>query len=637
MSGKGKGSGHASILEMLSGTQTFSGVDHAALNALIEKSTVHKMNPGDVMFRPGDEYKNTIFIPYLGNMRLRRKTGLEDDVPPGEFIGLANYLDNATYASSAIATTAARVLEISADDFHQLERDFPSLFDALNRIIANKLRERSRERGINSGILAQPISNIMKSPVATCTKDTTLLEAFNIMKERKIGSLVVTADDGHMIGVLTFPGLAKAALEKGALGSDKILDDACQAAVSLDPDSPIWEAEEVLRQTNAKQLIILEQGLPIGIVSVTDILRRLISRPSALMTQIPQAVSTKELQTLFSLLNETAADAQDEHHRPSAAVRYLSDTHLALQRRSIELTLEWMESKGYGKPPCGFAILIMGSGGRKEMMLDPDQDNGIIIQDGPEYETEEAKAWFQQFCKRMNRNLDRVGYFLCPGEIMARNPLYQKSLSQWKKQITTMIEMPSEKGARWSNILFDFDTLYGDDRLTTELRRHLLSEIKRNPKLLQMMVEHDAEGSPAIGMFNRLITTKTISTGSTNSKTIDVIDIKRNGLRIIADAARIFALQQGVAVQNTTDRLTALLRIGKLSNDMRESVSEAYEELLDMLLTHQIQQAEKGEKLDKAINPEELTPQTRSTLRMAMRAVKRFQDSLRDEFSADLF
>ncbi len=627
-----------SILDMLAGTRTFNDVEHTALRALIDSSKIHKMGPGDVLFRPGDDYRNTIFIPYLGTMRLRRKTGLEDDVLPGEFIGLANYLDNATYASTAIATTAARVLEISAEDFHLLERDHHSLFDAFNRTIAKKLRERSRERGISSGILAQPVSNIMKSPVATCSRESSLLQAFQTMKRRKIGSLVITSDDGHMLGIITFPGLSEALLEKGAAATDRILENACQTAVSLDPDTAIWEAEEIQRQTNAKQLIILERGQPIGIISVTDILRRLISRPSALMTQIPQAVSIKELHALFRVIKETAADAQDEHHRPSAAVRYLSDTHLALQRRAIELTLKWMESKGHGKPPCGFAILIMGSGGRKEMMLDPDQDNGIIIQDCPEYKKSTSKAWFDQFCKRMNKNLDRVGYFLCPGEIMARNPVYQKTLSQWKNQITKIIQQPSEKGARWSNILFDFDTLYGDDRLTSELRLHVFSEINNNPKLLQMMMEHDAEGSPAIGMFNRLITTKTIAAKSSKkSKTIEVIDIKRNGLRIIADAARIFALQNGVAVQNTTDRLAALVRIGKLSNDMCESVSEAYEELLDMLLTHQIEQAENGKKLDKSINPEELTPQTRSTLRMAMRAVKRFQDSLQDEFSAHLF
>jgi CBS domain-containing protein len=271
------------------------------------------------------------------------------------------------------------------------------------------------------------------------------------------------------------------------------------------------------------------------------------------------------------------------------------------------------------------------------MMLDPDQDNGIIIEDSSQYESEQGRAWFDQFCKRMNKDLDKVGYFLCPGEIMARNPMYQKTLDQWKKTITRIIEHPSEKGARWSNIFFDFDTLYGDDTLTSELRSHIFSEIQHNPKLLQMMVDHDAEGTPAIGMFNRLITTKTIASGSDEGKTVEVIDIKRNGLRIIADAARIFALQQGVAVQNTTDRLTALVRIGKLSNDMRVSVSEAYEELLDMLLTHQIEQTERGEKLDKSVNPDDLTPQTRGALRMAMRAVKRFQDSLQDEFTAHLF
>jgi len=629
--------GEISILEMLAGTQAFKGVERSAINALVEKSKVHQMNPGEVLFRPGDEYRYSVFIPYLGTMHMRRKTGSEDDVLPGEIIGLANYLDRATYVSTAIATTATKVLEISAEDFHQLERNHRSLFDSLNRTIAKKLREGSRERGISSGILAQPVSSIMKSPVATCSKESSLLNAYQTMKQRKIGSLVVTSDDGRMIGMITFPGLARAMLEKGAAAGDQIVKNACQTAISLDPDTPIWEAEEIQNQTKAQHLIVHERSIPIGIVSVTDILRRLISRPSALMTQIPQAATIKELETLFGLMKETAADAQEEHHRPSAAVRYLSDTHLALQRRTVELTLKWMKQKGHGKPPCRFAILIMGSGARKEMMLDPDQDNGILIEDCAEYKKPESKTWFELFCKRLNRNLDRVGYFLCPGEIMARNPTYQKTLKQWKKQITKTIQQPSEKGARWSNILFDFDTLYGDDQLTSELRRHVFEEIQQNPKLLQMMMEHDAEGSPAIGMFNRLITTKTIEKSDKKSKAVEVIDIKRNGLRIIADAARIFAMQNGVAVRNTTDRLTALVRIGQLSNDMQESVSEAYEELLGMLLTHQIKQAKKGKKLDKSIHPEKLTPQTRGTLRMAMRAVKRFQDSLQDEFSANLF
>ena len=178
--------------------------------------------------------------------------------------------------------------------------------------------------------------------------------------------------------------------------------------------------------------------------------------------------------------------------------------------------------------------------------------------------------------------------------------------------------------------MFDFDTLFGDNNLTAELRSHALKELKEQPRLLKMMSDHDAEGKPAIGFFNQLITT-------TKDEQGERIDIKRNGLRIIADVARIFALQNGVAVQNTTDRLNALLRVGKLSEDFKDSVQESFEELLDLLLTHQIEQSRLGKKLDKLIDPEKLTPQSRGTLRMAMRAIKRFQERLQDDYATDIF
>jgi CBS domain-containing protein len=145
-----------------------------------------------------------------------------------------------------------------------------------------------------------------------------------------------------------------------------------------------------------------------------------------------------------------------------------------------------------------------------------------------------------------------------------------------------------------------------------------------------MMAEHDAEGKPAIGFFNQLVTT-------TKDESGEWIDIKRNGLRIIADAARIFALQNGVAARNTSDRLNALVRLGKLSDDFADSVQEAYEALLDLLLSHQIAQAKSAKPLNKLIAPDKLSRQSRSTLRVAMRAVKRLQEKLQDEYATDIF
>jgi CBS domain-containing protein len=143
------------------------------------------------------------------------------------------------------------------------------------------------------------------------------------------------------------------------------------------------------------------------------------------------------------------------------------------------------------------------------------------------------------------------------------------------------------------------------------------------------MTDHDAEGRPAIDFFNRLRTT--------HSKRGDIVDIKRNGLRIIADAARIFALQSGVAARSTPDRLNALVHLGKFSSDFVTAVIEAYEELLDLLLEHQIEQAKAHIEPDKSIDPKKLTDQGRNALQMAMRSVKRLQDSLQKEFGTEIF
>ena len=208
--------------------------------------------------------------------------------------------------------------------------------------------------------------------------------------------------------------------------------------------------------------------------------------------------------------------------------------------------------------------------------------------------------------------------------------MFRKTLSHWEDQIRHLVKHPNQKGARWSNIVFDFETLHGDDQLTHELRSFLLEQIQHNNKLLGFMVEDDAEGSPPLGFFNRLLT---VDEGEYEG----TIDIKRNGIRLIADAARIYALSAGLSSSNTIDRLQGLVRQGVLSNELVDSTIVAYEELLNVLLEHQISQRDAGMEPNKYINPQSLSAPERSTLRAAMRAIKRLQDKLQGEFGLSAF
>ena len=316
---------------------------------------------------------------------------------------------------------------------NRLEHARPDFFNALNRVIADKLRERNPDRSISAGLLAQPVTRVMKSPVAYCGPETNLREAFVTMKERRIGSMVVKDKRENLLGLITYAGLAEAAILENSRPDDSIMTVACEVPRVVDSDTPLWEAEDLMERDIAKYAIVCEGNLPIGIVSKTDILQILVSRPSTLSNRIRDAHTIPDLASLSAKLADVAADASETNRRPSAAVRLLSETHLMLQRRVVDLTLEWMKNKGHGKPPADYAILIMGSGGRREMLLNPDQDNGIIIGETPKDQHKQVDEWFERFGKRLNRNLDKVGYPFCPGEIMLRNPMYRQSLSNMEK------------------------------------------------------------------------------------------------------------------------------------------------------------------------------------------------------------
>ena len=146
-----------------------------------------------------------------------------------------------------------------------------------------------------------------------------------------------------------------------------------------------------------------------------------------------------------------------------------------------------------------------------------------------------------------------------------------------------------------------------------------------------MMATENAEWRPPLGFFNQLIPLGFFNVhGGVKAK--GKIDIKCNGLNILADIVRIYALKAGVHNRNTLERLMGLVRRGELSSEYANSVRAAYEALLDMLLSHQIRRAEKGKRLDRLIKPNQLSAVDHEILRMSMRVIKGFQEKLQSDF-----
>ncbi|MDM8568372.1 DUF294 nucleotidyltransferase-like domain-containing protein [Thiotrichales bacterium HSG1] len=612
------------IIEFLNKLHPFQDTSKEELERVVEYLTTKSLQPNEYLFKKGESYHKTVYIVQQGRLEMHRQSGQMLALEIGDFIGLANFMDASSYLSSVQAITEVKLLGLPATELQELEELCFPLFEAFNRIIAKYIRDRGNtNRPITSHALCLPARNIMKSPLATCGPYTTLLEAYELMRKRKIGSLGVTDQKNKLLGLINFISIADAMLVQKANSDTPVLEVACKKDNTVNPDTPMWQIEEIQHDQNLKYVIVVENNEPVGVISQTDILNNLLAHQGLLFNEILTANSFSELSTFYQKIDNVANEAWENNHRTSAAVRNISEFHLALQRRCVELTLQEMEDDGLGMPPTKYAFILMGSASRKEMMLNPDQDNAIILAD--DLEDDIDKQWFQTFCKRVNVHLDEVGYILCPGNIMAKNNMFHKTLKQWKQQISHIIHLPNKKAARWAHVFFDFSLLYGDDDLVTNLSKHIIYELRQNSRLLKMMVADDAEGQAAVGWFNRLVT-KRDESGKGK------IDIKRNGLRIIADAARIYALKHGIESRNTADRLTALVRQGLFNLESIKSVNASFEELLELLLEHQLYQMQNNQKLDKLIDPETLSPLHYESLRMAMRTIKQFQEKLQVEF-----
>ncbi len=623
--------------EELAALQTFRGLSAEDRAQIASAATITFLKAGEHLFHVGDSYRKAVFVVLRGQLEQSWPSGDSETRVPGDFVGLGSAMQGSAYVTTVRALSPLELLTVPADNLEHLEKICRPLATIAYEVIAERVRERSGGRQTTSRALAVPSRSLMKAPLITCSPDINLGEAFGMMDERKIGSLGVTDFDGRLMGVLTYAGLSRALLVEGARPEDHIMQGALEAPRKVHPDAPLWEVEEVLQDPAIKYVIVVEGGRPLGMVSQTDVLKYLIAQQGTIFAEVTRAKDFAEVRSQRRRLVSLAREALDHNRDASAAVRIVSEFHLALQRRCAELTQAEMKPK-LGPPPAPFCLIIMGSGARKEMFLNPDQDNGLIIADAPEAETKKGRKWFQSFSEHVNEHLDEVGYPLCPGDIMARNPDFHKSLAQWKKQISHVIAQPTGKAARWAHVVLEFGFLYGDEALTTGLRNHVFKTLRENSRLLAMMVKDDAEGRPPLGLFNRLITLSEEKGGKgKGGSKKGKIDIKRSGLRILADAARIYALSAGIGAQNTIERLNSLVRQGVLTRESVAAAQEAYQTLMERLLIHQISQMEGGDPPDKLIKPKQLTPMEHETLRLAMLVIKRFQEKLQADFNTVIF
>ena len=86
----------------------------------------------------------------------------------------------------------------------------------------------------------------------------------------------------------------------------------------------------------------------------------------------------------------------------------------------------------------------------------------------------------QSLAKEFTKSLDTAGITFCKGNLMATNPMWRKSLPEWKEQVQDWITNFNEQNLIYVDMLYDFRSVYGKPELADDLRNFIFDKLVNN-------------------------------------------------------------------------------------------------------------------------------------------------------------
>ncbi|MBR0683433.1 CBS domain-containing protein [Roseomonas eburnea] len=463
------------------------------------------------------------------------------------------------------------------------------------------------------------VTGAMAPPPPAFPPEAPLGETLAAMAEARASAVLAVDADGRPIGILTEQDVARRIAFR--LPPEAPLAAAMTAPViSCTEDAGLWRAVALLRAGHLRHLPVLDpDGRCCGMLHRSETLAavsgRLLGHLDALAGD-DVAVKRAQAGVATALLGE-GVPARD-------LVGLVSGINVELHRRVLDRVLA-----AHAPPPLRFTLLVMGSAGRGESLLRPDQDNGLILEDYPDAEHDRVDAWFRAFAEDFNRRLEQAGFPLCPGGIMAMNPLWRKTLPQWRRQFEHWAMKRTGAALLFSDIAFDFRAAAGDPAPAEALRAHLGRVLGASPALLAAMAAQNQSLTVGLTLWGGFADNEP----GPGTRT----DFKLHGLMPLVAAARLMALRDGIAATGTLDRLAALAARGTLSAREAADLTEAFDLLLDTVLRQQLADHAAGLEPGNLVDTAPLPRAERAQLRDALKAVRSFSRGSFGSFTGQIW
>jgi len=463
-----------------------------------------------------------------------------------------------------------------------------------------------------------PMGELAKREPITVTPDTSIAVAARKMSEHGISSLLVNEHDA-LRGIVTDRDLRNRVLAVGRDPAEPVTTIMTADPLTLDASSPVLAGIIAMAGRGIHHLPLKRGDRIVGMVTTRDLMSLQTHHPLYLAAQLQKqesvaalAEACKRVPKLFELLLASGIRAEEV----PKVLTMISDT---VTRRLIALAQQEL-----GPPPAPFAWLAFGSQAREEQSLKTDQDNGLVYaNDAPPGSDDYFKALSKFVCD----GLDACGYVYCPGKIMATNDSWRQPLSGWLKHFSDWASVPDPEAVLRVSIFFDLRSVDGDRALATRISQALGECGSGGGKavFLSALARQAASYDVPLGFFRRFVL-------ESKGEHRETLEIKAAGLMPLTDLVRVRALQGGVTVPGTQDRLAHLVETGKMNRREADRLAGAHRLLAGLRVRLHAEHARKGGEPHNHLDVRAITHAERASLKDAFLVIREAQKGLALDF-----
>jgi len=613
----------------------FDGMAKEHVHELAGSVRMRYLQPGDTLLAPADGPPEHAWIVFRGRVErtaadaFSSPSALAEPLQAGELFPVTAVLDRRPVAFTYRALGDLFVYELDGDLLRTLVERSPPLRAYCNHRLRTLLEQsrallqaRYNEQSSAEQSMTTPLADLPTRPPLSCSPGATVGQALLLMQREKIGSLVMVDGDAVPLGIITERDVVRHA----ALGT---LDREAPVRALMTPEvvtlpeaATVGDAVLCMVRHGIRHVVVTRGGRFSAILSQRDVFSlqrlsffRLASRIEASTDIDDLAIAAADIHVLARNLLAQGVAAE-------ALTRFISELNDHVVRRVLDLA-----QRNRPVDDLSFGWIALGSEGRREQTIATDQDNAMVFLPSGVAGAHACRARLLPFAKAVNAGLDRCGFPLCRGDIMAGNPRWCLSVDEWRGLFSGWLRNPGPTALLNANIFFDLRPIGAGLQAVTEMREWLAGAAAQNRAFLHQMARNALETRPPLNWLGGLA-------GSGRGDSPDAIDLKLHGSRLFVDAARILALAHGVTETGTAARLRAAADRGGLPRDEAEAAIDAFHILQQFRLRLQFGDPAAVPDSPNAVLPARLNEFDRRLLKETLFQARRLQQVLAVEYRA---